>query len=100
MGGGVGRGGKVKWVELTAGGKAVTGKLREDGSSWGPDEPLDYTTTYTAKVTGKSGAGKNGTQTTTFTTMGRPGNRMEAHLYMADNATDGQAMPLVSGLKQ
>src|SRR5262249_36551776 len=65
-----------------------------------PDEPLDYTTTYTAKVTGTNAAGKSGTRTSTFTTMSRPGNRMDAHLYMTDNATYGQAMPLVIEFKQ
>jgi lipoprotein-anchoring transpeptidase ErfK/SrfK len=98
---GIGQGGKLSKVELTDGsGKAVAGKLREDGSSWVPDEPLDYTTTYKVQATGKNGAGKDGTQTSSFTTMARPGNRMEAHLYMADNATYGQAMPLVVEFKQ
>jgi lipoprotein-anchoring transpeptidase ErfK/SrfK len=98
---GLGQKGKVTAVELTdAASKQVPGKLREDGSSWVPDEPLDYTTTYHAKVTGKNAAGKSGTQTVTFTTMARPGNRMDAHLYMADNATYGQAMPLVIEFKQ
>ncbi len=98
---GLGQGAKLEAVELTdAGGKRVPGKLRDDRSSWVPDEPLDYTTTYTARVTGKNAAGTSGTQTTTFTTMSRPGNRMEAHLYMSDNATYGQAMPLVIEFKQ
>jgi lipoprotein-anchoring transpeptidase ErfK/SrfK len=95
------KGAKLGAVSLTdAGGKQVAGGLRTDGSSWVPDEPLDYSTTYTVKVTGRNAAGKSGTQTSTFTTMSRPGNRMEAHLYMADNATYGQAMPLVIEFKQ
>jgi lipoprotein-anchoring transpeptidase ErfK/SrfK len=94
-------GGKLTAVELSdAAGKQVPGKMRDDASSWVPDDPLDYTTKYTVKASGTSATGKGGTQTTTFTTMSRPGNRMDAHLYMADNATYGQAMPLVVEFKQ
>src|SRR6266545_1848840 len=78
---GLGQGAKLEAVELTdAGGKRVPGKLRDDRSSWVPDEPLDYTTTYTARVTGKNAAGTSGTQTTTFTTMSRPGKKLRARL--------------------
>ena len=88
-------------VKLTdADGRSVTGKLREDASSWVPDEPLDYTTSYTAAVTAKTTGGKTVSRTTKFTTMARPSNRMEAHLYMSDNATYGQAMPIVVEFKQ
>jgi lipoprotein-anchoring transpeptidase ErfK/SrfK len=87
-------------VELAAAdGKQVTGKLRDDASSWVPDEPLDYTTTYTAKVTARSATGESLTRTTKFTTMGRPASRMNAHLYMADHAVYGQAMPIVVEFK-
>jgi lipoprotein-anchoring transpeptidase ErfK/SrfK len=82
-----------------AGGKAVDGDWRADKSSWVPATPLKYSTTYTASVTAKDKAGKSGTSTTKFTTMARPGNRMEAHLYMGDNATYGQAMPIVVEFK-
>jgi lipoprotein-anchoring transpeptidase ErfK/SrfK len=69
-------GGKVTEVALAdAAGEPVDGEMRDDGSAWVPAEPLAYTTTYTAKA--------------------RPGNRMGAHIYMADNATYGQAMPVV-----
>src|SRR5207248_1347403 len=96
----VGGGAKLAGVELTGGdGKSVAGALRSDGTSWVPDEPLDYTTTYTAKVTAKTGS-RTDSRTVKFTTMSRPGNRMEAHLYMADNATYGRAMPLVVEFKE
>src|SRR5256885_15237163 len=49
---GLGQGGKVQSVELTAGGKAVTGKPREDGSPWGPVEPPDLNTHEPAQGTG------------------------------------------------
>jgi lipoprotein-anchoring transpeptidase ErfK/SrfK len=90
------RGAKLSQVRLTDGsGRAVTGTPRPDGTSWVPDEPLDYTTTYTATVVAKGSNGASGTRTVRFTTMSRPGNRMTAHLYMSDNATYGRAMPLV-----
>ncbi|MDT5035419.1 MAG: hypothetical protein QOE03_604 [Micromonosporaceae bacterium] len=94
-------GARLTAVTLTdAAGAAVAGKMRDDASSWVPDEPLDYTTTYTVRATGRTAAGKAATQTTTFTTMSRPGSRMDAHLYMTDHATYGQAMPLVVEFKQ
>jgi lipoprotein-anchoring transpeptidase ErfK/SrfK len=89
-------GGKITGVELVdAKGGKVPGELRQDGSSWVPAEALNYTTAYTATVGATSDSGKTSTTTTKFTTMASPGNRMDAHLYMADNATYGQAMPLV-----
>jgi len=94
-------GGKVTGVTLVdAGGRAVPGALREDGTSWVPAEPLKYSTGYTATVTADPGNGKTATGTSKFTTMARPGNRMESHVYMADNATYGQAMPIVIEFKQ
>ncbi len=95
------RGGKVTGVTLTdAGGKAVTGELREDGTSWVPASPLAYTTEYKLSVDATSDSGKKAKLAGAFTTMQRPGNRMEAHVFMADNATYGQAMPIVVEFKQ
>jgi lipoprotein-anchoring transpeptidase ErfK/SrfK len=92
--------GSLTEVKLAdADGKAVDGDWRADKSSWVPAGPLKYSTTYTASVTAKDKAGKTGTSTTKFTTMARPGNRLEAHLYMGDNATYGQAMPVVVEFK-
>jgi lipoprotein-anchoring transpeptidase ErfK/SrfK len=92
--------GSLTDVKLTgADGKAVDGDFRTDKSSWVPADPLKYSTSYTASVTAKDKAGKTGTSTTKFTTMARPGNRMETHLYMGDNATYGQAMPVVVEFK-
>jgi lipoprotein-anchoring transpeptidase ErfK/SrfK len=94
-------GDKLTAVKLAdTGGKLVTGKLRDDASSWVPDEPLSYATAYQATVTATTATGKSVTETTKFTTMQRPGNRMDSHLYMADNATYGQAMPIVIEFKQ
>jgi lipoprotein-anchoring transpeptidase ErfK/SrfK len=88
--------GKITEVALAdESGAKVSGKMREDGSSWVPDEPLKYTTKYTATATAQPEGGKAVSQKSTFTTMARPGNRVEAHIFMSDNATYGQAMPLV-----
>ena len=95
-------GGQVTGVTLTdnAGG-AVKGAMRADGTSWVPDSPLKYTTTYKAVVEGKDAKGRTGSKTVTFGTMARPGNRMEAQIFMADNITTyGQAMPIVVEFKQ
>ena len=90
-----GEGTKLKEVSLAAqDGQEVAGALREDGSSWVPTEPLAYTTTYTVTATATVD-GEDAEAKTTFTTMKRPGNRMSAHVYMADNAVYGQAMPIV-----
>ncbi len=92
--------GSLTGVKLAdADGKSVDGDWRSDKSSWVPADPLKYSTTYTASVTATDKAGKTGTSTTKFTTMARPGNRLEAHLYMGDNATYGQAMPVVVEFK-
>lgn len=92
--------GSLTGVKLAdADGKPVAGDWRADKSSWVPAAPLRYSTTYTASVTATDKAGKTGTSTTKFTTMARPGNRLEAHLYMGDNATYGQAMPIVVEFK-
>jgi lipoprotein-anchoring transpeptidase ErfK/SrfK len=98
-----GGGDRLTTVALAAAsGKGVTGKLRDDASTWVPDEPLDYATTYqvTVTATAAAAAGKSVTRTTKFTTMQRPANRMDAHLYMTDNAAYGQAMPIVLEFKQ
>jgi lipoprotein-anchoring transpeptidase ErfK/SrfK len=93
-------GGKVTEVTLAGpDGTPVDGALRSDGSSWVPAEPLSYASAYTATVTTRADGGEPTRTTSGFTTMKRPGNRMGAHVYMADDATYGQAMPIVVELK-
>ncbi|HEX6967412.1 MAG TPA: Ig-like domain-containing protein [Micromonosporaceae bacterium] len=88
-------GGQVSEVKLTtAGGAEVTGAMRPDGTSWVPDRPLEYGQTYTASVTATGPSGQTETKTTTFTTMSRPGSRIESGLYLADGRTYGVAMPV------
>jgi lipoprotein-anchoring transpeptidase ErfK/SrfK len=88
--------GKVTTVSLTdAAGKAVAGKLREDGTSWVPASTLKAKTTYAASVTATTDAGLTKTATTTFTTMGAPGKKTGTGLYLFDDHTYGVAMPVV-----
>jgi lipoprotein-anchoring transpeptidase ErfK/SrfK len=89
-------GGQVTEVKLAkAGGGEVGGSMRPDGSAWVPDKPLEYGKTYTANVTARSPSGKTETQTTTFTTMGKPSSTVDSALYVADGRTYGVAMPVV-----
>jgi lipoprotein-anchoring transpeptidase ErfK/SrfK len=88
-------GGQVGSVTVTEqGGKAVSGKMREDGTSWVPNSPLKWGRTYTASVTA-TGGGADTTQTTTFTTMSKPSKETGTGLYLFDGRTYGVAMPVV-----
>ncbi|GAA0449760.1 hypothetical protein Aca07nite_43320 [Actinoplanes capillaceus] len=89
-------GGEVTSVTLTdAKGKAVAGKLREDGSSWVPAKPLKTKQTYAAKVVATGSDGQTTTANTTFTTMGAPARETGTGLYLFDGNTYGVAMPVV-----
>jgi lipoprotein-anchoring transpeptidase ErfK/SrfK len=88
--------GQVTAITLTpAGGGPVTGNLRPDGTSWVPDAPLKYSTAYQASVTGRGADGKSATKSTSFTTMGQPGNTVDTGLYLQNGTTVGVAMPVV-----
>lgn len=90
-------GGKVTSVQLKGSdGKAVAGKLREDGSSWVPSKPLKTKLKYVATVTAANDAGETRTATTSFTTMGTPGRATGTGLYLFDDHTYGVAMPVVA----
>jgi lipoprotein-anchoring transpeptidase ErfK/SrfK len=91
-------GGAVSTVTLTraGSGKQIQGSVREDGTSWVPDEPLRYGTTYTATVTARSADGaRTATKSTTFTTMGQPGRETGTGLYLFTGDTYGVAVPIV-----
>jgi lipoprotein-anchoring transpeptidase ErfK/SrfK len=77
-------------VELRSDKGPVLGAARPDGTSWVPASPLNFNTTYTVKV---------GTQTSTFTTMSTPAERVNVHVYISDNAVYGQGMPIVMEFK-
>jgi lipoprotein-anchoring transpeptidase ErfK/SrfK len=88
-------GGSVEEVSLTdAGGKAVAGSLREDGSGWVPSKPLHYNERYTATVTAVGARLHRETKTVSFTTMGKPSQLAGTGLYMFDGQTYGVGMPV------
>ena len=90
--------GWVSRVRLTKAGstRGVKGSMRTDLTSWVPDQPLDYSTSYTATitVTGNDGV-RTQTRTTTFTTMARPGRVTGTGLYLFSGRTYGVGMPVV-----
>jgi lipoprotein-anchoring transpeptidase ErfK/SrfK len=88
--------GTLKSVTLSdAAGSAIAGRLRDDGSSWIPDQPLAFSTRYTATAIAAGQDGKEVTKTTAFTTMAEPGHRVGTGLYMHDGNEYGVAMPVV-----
>ncbi|GAA2188494.1 L,D-transpeptidase [Micromonospora lupini] len=90
-------GGKVSTVTLAAaGGGAVEGKLRTDGSAWVPSAPLKYGTRYTATVTATGADGTTSQGTSTFTTMAKPKSTIGSGLYLFDDKSYGVAMPVVT----
>ncbi len=90
------RNGALKTVALhDAAGSAISGHLRDDSSSWVPDQPLAFSTRYTATAVAAGQDGKEVTQTTAFTTMAEPANRVGTGLYLFDENEYGIAMPVV-----
>ncbi|BCJ73422.1 hypothetical protein CS0771_29660 [Catellatospora sp. IY07-71] len=89
-------GGTVQTVTVTdsSGGK-VTGAMRADGSSWVPNKPLKYGKAYKATVVVADAGGQTIEKSTSFTTMGRPGKKTGAGLYMFEDREYGVAMPVV-----
>ena len=89
-------GAKVTTVTLKdSSGKAISGALREDGSSWVPKAPLKTKQKYTASVLATADNGQTKTVSTSFTTMGAPGKKTGTGLYLFDDKTYGVAMPVV-----
>jgi lipoprotein-anchoring transpeptidase ErfK/SrfK len=73
----------------------LPGALREDGTSWVPAGPLEFGATYEATVTATGENNQTQTQTTSFSTMGRPGRETGTGLYLFDGNVVGVAMPVV-----
>jgi lipoprotein-anchoring transpeptidase ErfK/SrfK len=77
-------------------GQPVAGFMRDDGSSWVPSTPLQFSQRYTAKVTVVDAAGRTTVATTSFATMPKPATRP---ISTSDNLYDGSeygvAMPIV-----
>jgi lipoprotein-anchoring transpeptidase ErfK/SrfK len=83
-------------VELMdATGAKIDGELRPDRSSWVPAKQLDWSTRYTAKITGTGPGGRVESRTTTFTTMARPGNTAKVSSNTSDGQVVGVGMPLI-----
>ena len=90
------KGGRVTSVTVTeAGGGAVIGQMRDDGSSWVPNAPLRHAQSYAVSVTATSAAGRAETRSTTFTTMSQPDRQTDTGLYLFDKQEYGVAMPVV-----
>lgn len=88
-------GGKVTGVEVTdAKGAKVDGAMRPDGSTWMPNAALRYKQTYTARATAVNDKGRTSTQTSSFTTMGKPAKQTKTTLYFEKDQTYGVAMPV------
>jgi lipoprotein-anchoring transpeptidase ErfK/SrfK len=88
--------GTVTTVTLTdANGKAITGSMRLDDSSWVPSEPLAYGQSYTARVTATN-AGGTIEKTTSFSTMAKPSTPPIHTSFNVDSAQKyGVGMPIV-----
>jgi lipoprotein-anchoring transpeptidase ErfK/SrfK len=94
-------GGSVEKVAMVdAAGKAVSGRLREDGSTWVPSKPLRYSSRYTAAVTAVGARQHRETRTVTFTTMGQPSRLAGTGLYMFDGRQYGVGMPIAVEILQ
>ena len=90
-------GGTLKSVTLRdENGEALTGEMRADGSAWVPSKPLKAMQRYAATVVAADSSGATKTETTSFTTMGRPTRRTGTGLYLFDDRTYGVAMPVVA----
>ena len=90
------RGASVTAVRLTeVGGPTVSGRWRDDRSSWVPDTPLKWGKRYVATVTATSPTGETVTLTSTFRTMAKPASFTGTGLYLFDGGVYGVAMPVV-----
>jgi lipoprotein-anchoring transpeptidase ErfK/SrfK len=86
--------GKLTAITMTdAKGAKISGSMRSDGSSWVPNRPLKYKQKYTAEVTATNDRGKTTTQSTSFTTMGKPEKQIDVTAYFQNNQKYGVAMP-------
>jgi lipoprotein-anchoring transpeptidase ErfK/SrfK len=79
--------GKLESVTATdASGKAVSGALAADGSSWASSGMLAISSTYTVVAKAQDGSGAEKTTTSKFTTL-TPGKRLGLDHYVPDNGT-------------
>ncbi|WP_233533855.1 Ig-like domain-containing protein [Kitasatospora sp. SolWspMP-SS2h] len=84
--------GKLTSVEVTdKNGKAVDGKISDDGLSWKPAGQLAVGTTYTVAAQAVDAAGLVAASTTSFTTL-TPAKTASTNDNIADNGTYGVGM--------
>jgi lipoprotein-anchoring transpeptidase ErfK/SrfK len=76
-------------------GNEVDGTLDKDDKVWRPAKALDYGTKYTVTVNGTPAEGKNGTATSTFTTMAKPSKVIRVTSFLGDGNTVGVGMPVI-----
>jgi lipoprotein-anchoring transpeptidase ErfK/SrfK len=76
-------------------GAVVDGALRPDGSSWVPEQALQYGRTFTVALTSTDRTGKSFTHTSTFTTMDEPGDVDNLVSQMGDGQEYGVGAPIV-----
>lgn len=84
--------GEFKELTVTdAAGTAVEGAMHPDGTTWVPNDPLEWETAYTVTVTADDANGITATATSTFTTIASPGNRISLENYLpGEGSTVGQ----------
>jgi lipoprotein-anchoring transpeptidase ErfK/SrfK len=76
-------------------GAVVDGAMRADGSSWVPEQALQYGRTFTVELTSTDQTGKSFTHTSTFTTMDEPGDVDNLVSQMGDGQEFGVGAPIV-----
>ncbi|WP_375736323.1 Ig-like domain-containing protein [Polymorphospora lycopeni] len=88
-------GGKITAVTLSdSKGAAVDGAMRDDGTSWIPNRPLNPKQAYSVQVTAANDTGQTSTWSSAFTTMAKPTKLQQSTLYFQNNMTYGVAMPV------
>jgi lipoprotein-anchoring transpeptidase ErfK/SrfK len=90
----------VQVAMTDAGGNAVKGAMRTDGSSWLPDEQLDWDAKYSATIKAKKSDGTEAEAKTTFTTMPKPDKTVRVQSDVGDNETYGIGMPIIIKFSQ
>ena len=76
-------------------GATVDGSMRDDGSSWVPQQALKYGTKYNVKVTATGKDGKTADGTSSFTTMAQPASTSHMISNVGDNLQYGVGAPVV-----
>ncbi|MFJ4516667.1 Ig-like domain-containing protein [Streptomyces sp. NPDC088816] len=87
------RGGTLRDVVLSTGGRAVPGRMSPDGLSWRPVGDLDYGSRYRLVVTATYGDGRHAKQEASFTTL-RENERLTGTFTPDNGSTVGVGMPV------